>query len=155
MPDAANGSIHGDDCKLYYSATLGGEGSLTEIPQVIDDTLNSERRSAESNCRGDGEVSEHVGKPKNSLTVNLLAKRGSPGTAYLAMRAAYYAKTPHHYAFCTGDITHVGQHVAELQGIIKSWNETHPDNDTVKVACEIVRDPSATFASEVSVVAGS
>ena len=153
MTNAANGSIHGDECKLYFSATLGGEGSLTEIPQVIDDTLNSERRSAESNCRGDGEVSEHVGKPKNSLTVNLLAKRGTPGVAYLALRAAYYAKTPLHYAFCTGAIADTGQHVAELQGLIKSWNETHPDNDTVKVAVEIVRDPAAAFASEVSVVA--
>lgn len=152
MTNAANGSIHGDDCKMYYSATLGGEGALTEIPQVIDSSMNSERRSAESNCRGDAEVSEHVGKPRHTLSLNLLAKRGSPGTAYLALRAAYHAKTPLHYAFCTGDITHIGQHVHEMQGLIKNWNESHPDNDTVKVSAEIVRDPSATFVSEVSVI---
>ncbi len=77
MTTAANGSIHGDQCKVYYSATLGGLGSLTEIPQVIDSSKNTERRSAESNCRGDKEVSEHVGKPKHSMQLNLLAKRGT------------------------------------------------------------------------------
>lgn len=152
MVTAAPGSILGDDCKTYYSATLGGEGSLTEIPTVIDDQLTSERRSAESNCRGDAEVSEHIGKPKNSLTLNLLAKRGSPGTAYLALRTAYAAGTLLHWAFATGTITDVTQQVVEIEAKIKKWEESHPDNDTVKVAIELAKDASSTFATEWTVV---
>ena len=105
MPNAADGSVLGDDCKLYYSATLGGAGTLTEIPVVIDDAIASERRSVESNCRGDAEISEHTGKPKYSFTANMLFKRGTPGTTYAAMRTAYTAGTIHHYALASGTVT--------------------------------------------------
>ena len=39
MTNAADGSVLGDDCITYYSATLGGAGALTEIPVIIDDTI--------------------------------------------------------------------------------------------------------------------
>lgn len=153
MTNAADGSILGDNCKVYYSATLGGEGTVTEIPQVIDANVESERRSAESNCRGDAEVSEHIGKPKNSHSITLLAKRGTPATAFLALRAAYMAGTMLHWAFATGVITHVGQLVNEMEARIKKWSETHPDNDTVKVTIELAKDAESSFATEWSVVA--
>jgi hypothetical protein len=152
MPNVADGSVLGDDCKLYYSATLGGAGALTEIPVVIDDAINSERRSVESNCRGDAEISEHTGKPKYTLSVNMLFKRGSPGTTYAAMRAAYTAGTVHHYALASGTVTDVGQVVFRLEGRIKSWNETQPDNDTKKVSIEIAKAADNSYASNYSTV---
>ncbi len=155
MVDVTPGSMLGDNCKVYYSATLGGEGAVTEIPQVIDANVESERRSAESNCRGDAEVSEHIGKPKHSHTITLLAKRSTAGTAFLALRAAYMAGTMLHWAFATGVITHVGQLVTEMEARIKKWSETHPDNDTVKVTIELAKDAESAFATEWSVVAGA
>ena len=152
MPNAADGSVLGDDCKLYYSATLGGSGTLTEIPVVIDDAIASERRSVESNCRGDAEISEHTGKPKYSFTANMLFKRGTPGTTYAAMRAAYTAGTIHHYALASGTVTDVGQVLFRIEGRIKSWNETRPDNDTVKVAIEVAKAADNSYASNYSTV---
>ena len=152
MPNAADGSVLGDDCKLYYSATLGGSGSLTEIPVVIDDAIASERRAVESNCRGDSEISEHTGKPKYSFTANMLFKRGTPGSTYAAMRTAYAAGTVHHYALASGAIADVGQVVFRIEGRIKSWNETRPDNDTVKVAIEVAKAADNSYASNWSTV---
>lgn len=152
MPAAPDGSILGDDCKLYYSATLGGAGALTEIPQVIDITATSERRAVESNCRGDGEVSEHTGKPKHSISGTLLVKRGSPGTAYAALRAAYMAGTVHHYAASSGTITDTGNYVIRIEGRIKRWEESQPDNDTVKVSFEIAKAADNSYSTAFSVV---
>lgn len=153
MTNAADGSVLGDDCKMYYSATLGGAGSLTEIPVIIDDTIGSERRKAESNCRGDAEISEHVGKPKHTISFTMLVKRGTPGTTYLAMRTAYMSGTIHHYALATGTITDIGQHVFRLEGQISKWEETRGDNDTVKVTGEITKAAANTYASNWAVVA--
>lgn len=86
MPTAADGSVLGDDAKLYFSATLGGSGTLTEVPVVIDDTIGSERRTAESNCRGDSEISEHVGKPKHTISGTILHSRQLRSPAYHAHR---------------------------------------------------------------------
>jgi hypothetical protein len=155
MPTAAPGSVYGDNCKAYYSATLGDAGTLIEIPVAIDDTISSERRSAESNCRGDAEISEHLGKPKHSISMNLLAKRGTPGTTYVALRTAYFNGTVLHWALATGTITDETNQVVEIEGKIKKWDESHPDNDSVKVSIEITRDASSTFATEFSVVAGA
>jgi hypothetical protein len=152
MPAAADGSVLGDNCQLHYSATLGGSGALTEVPVIIDDAINSERRSAESNCRGDSEITEHVGKPKHSISANLLFKRGTPGATFVTLRNAYVNGTTLHFALTSGAIADTGQHVFRLEGKIKSWNETRPDNDTVKVAIEIAKDASNTYASNWSVV---
>lgn len=153
MPTVADGSVLGDDCKMYYSATLGGAGTLTEIPVIIDDTIGSERRAAESNCRGDAEISEHVGKPKHTISFTMLVKRGSVGATYLAMKTAYMAGTVHHYALATGAVTDIGQHVFRLEGVIKKWEETRGDNDTVKVSGEIAKAAANTYASNWAVVA--
>ena len=152
MPNVADGSVLGDDCKLYYSATLGGAGALTEIPVVIDDAISSERRAVESNCRGDAEISEHTGKPKYTISANMLFKRGTPGTTYAAMRSAYVAGTVHHYALASGAIADVGHVVFRIEGRIKCWNETRPDNDTVKVAIEIAKAADNSYASNYSTV---
>jgi hypothetical protein len=152
MPAAADGSVLGDNCQLHYSATLGGSGALTEVPVIIDDAINSERRSAESNCRGDSEITEHVGKPKHSISANLLFKRGTPGATFVTLRNAYNNGTVLHFALTSGAIADTGQHVFRLEGKIKSWNETRPDNDTVKVAIEIAKDAGNTYASNWSVV---
>jgi hypothetical protein len=152
MPTAADGSVLGDNCQLHYSATLGGSGALTEVPVVIDDAINSERRSAESNCRGDAEITEHVGKPKHSISANLLFKRGTPGATFATLRTAYINGTILHFALTTGAIADVGQSVFRLEGKFKSWNETRPDNDTVKVSVEIVKDAGNTYASNWSIV---
>ena len=152
MPTASPGSVLGDDCKLYYSATLGGAGALTEVPVSIDDTISSERRTAESNCRGDAEVSTHVGKPKYSITGSILFKRGTPGATFLTMRAAYAAGTTLHFALASGTVTDVDQHVFRLEGKFSRWEEARADGDTVKVSFEIQRTPDSTYASNWAVV---
>ncbi len=152
MPTADAGSVYGDNCKLYFSATLGGAGALTEAPVVIEDTIGSERRSAESNCRGDAEVSEHVGKPKHSISGSILMKRGSPGATYLTLKTAYMAGTLLHFALATGTITNIDEHVFRLEGKIKKWEEVRGDNDTVKVSFEIVKSAESTYASNWAVV---
>jgi hypothetical protein len=143
----------GDDCQLYYSATLGGSGSLTAIDAVIDDEISSERRTADSNARGDSEIKVLVGKPKHSLTGNMQVRVGSPATAYLAMKSAYYSKTVLHFAAATGDITHIGQQVFRFEGEITKWTESRPDGGQVQVAFEIMPTAASTYASSVSVVA--
>lgn len=153
MADAVPGSRLGDDCKLYYSATLGGSGTLTEIDCVIDDEISSERRTADSNARGDAEIKTLVGKPKHSLTGNMQVRVGSPGVAYLAMKAAYFAKTVLHFAATTGDITLVGQQVFRFEGQITKWTESRPDGGQTQVAFEIMPTSASTYASAVSVVA--
>lgn len=152
MPAAADGSVLGDNCQLHYSATLGGAGALTEVPVVIDDSISSERRSAESNCRGDSEIKELLGKPKHSISANLLFKRGTPGATFLTLQNAYVNGTVLHFALTSGAIADTGQHVFRMEGQIKSWNITRGDNDTVKVAIEIVPVASNTYASNWSVV---
>ena len=153
MPTAADGSVYGDNCKMYYSATLGGAGALTEIPVVIDDSIASERRTAESNCRGDAEIKTHVGKPKHTISGNMLMKRGTPGTTYLALKTAYMANTVLHWALATGTITDIAEHVFRMEGRLAKFEETRADNDSVKVAFEIQPDPISTYASNWAVVA--
>jgi hypothetical protein len=152
MPTAAAGSVYGDNCKMYYSATLGGAGALTEIPVIIDDTISQERRSAESNCRGDAEVSEHVGKPKNSITGTMLMKRSTVGATYLTLKTAFMANTPLHFALATGTITDIDEHVFRLEGRLKKFEESRGDNDTVKVSFEIAKAADSSYASNWSVV---
>jgi hypothetical protein len=155
MPTAADGSVLGDDAKLYYSATLGGAGTLTEVPVVIDDTIGSERRTAESNCRGDAEVSEHVGKPKHTISGTMLFKRGTPGATYLTLRNAYAAGTLLHFALASGTVADTAQHVFRIEGKFKRWEESRPDNDTIKASFEIARSPDSSYASNWAVVAGA
>ena len=135
MVDAVAGSILGDDCKLYYSATLGGSGVLTEIPVIIDDTLASERRAVESNCRGDAEIGELIGKPKHTISGTILAKRDTAGVGatFVALRDAYVNGTILPCAMATGERAHIGQYVFRLEGRLKRFCVTNPDNDTVKV----------------------
>lgn len=147
MPTAADGSVMGDNCKTYYSATLGGAGTLTEIPVIIDDTISSERRTAESNCRGDAEVKTHVGKPKHSLTGTILMKRGTPGATYLTLKTAYMANTILHFAVATGTVTDSAEHVFRMEGRFSKWEESRAENDSVKVSFEIQPDPVSTYAS--------
>jgi hypothetical protein len=155
MPTAADGSVLGDDCKLFYSATLGGAGTLTEVPVVIDDTLASERRTAESNCRGDSEISEHVGKIKHSITGTILFKRGTPGATGQTLRTAYMANTPLHFALSSGAIADVNQNVFRFEGRLKRWEESRPDNDVVKISFEIARNPDSGYASNLVIVTAS
>lgn len=151
MPTASDGSVMGDNCKTYYSATLGGAGVLTEIPVIIDDTVSSERRTAESNCRGDTEVKTHVGKPKHSLSGSMLHKRGTPGTAYLAMKTAYMANTTLHFVLATGTVTDTAEHAFRMEGKFSKWEESRAENDSVKVSFEIQPDPSSSYASNYAV----
>jgi hypothetical protein len=151
MVAAATGAIYGDDAKLYYSATLGGAGALTEIDCVVDDTVTRERRSSEVVYRGATEVMEHVGKSKNSISATLMLLVG--GATYLAMRSAFDAKTVLHYAATTGDITEIGCLVTRMEGQIKSWVESRPDNGNVTVSVEIVKSPKSTYSTVLAVVA--
>ena len=152
MANAADGSVLGDDCKTYYSATLGGAGALTEIPVIIDETISSERRAVESNCRGDAEITEHTGKPKHSISGTLLVKRGSVGATYGTLRDAYVNNTVLHWAFATGDSADIGQYIFRIEGRLKRWEETRPDNDTVKVAFEVAKAADNAYASNWSTV---
>ena len=151
MTDATPGAVYGDDAKLYYSATLGGAGALTEIDCVVDDTVTRERRSSEVVYRGATEVMEHVGKSKNSVSGTFMLLVG--GTAYLALRAAFDAKTVLHFAATTGDITEIGCLVTRMEGILKSWTESRPDNGNVTVSFEIVKSPRSTYATVLAVTA--
>jgi hypothetical protein len=152
MANAADGSVLGDDCITYYSATLGGAGALTEIPVIIDDTISSERRAVESNCRGDSEITEHTGKPKHSVSGTLLVTRGTPGATYATLRDAYVANTILAWAFATGDSADIGQHIFRMEGRLKRWEESRPDNDTVKVSFEIAKAADNTYASNWATV---
>jgi hypothetical protein len=152
MPAASPGSVLGDDCKLYFSATLGGAGALTEVPVSIDDTVSSERRTAESNCRGDSEVSTHVGKPKHTVSGSFLLKRGTPGATFLTLRAAYAAGTTLHFAFSTGTITDTDNQVFRMEGRFSRWEQANADGDTVKVSFEIQRTPDSTYSSNYATV---
>lgn len=152
MPTVLDGSVLGDECKLYFSATLGGAGTLTEVPVVIEDTISSERRSAESNCRGDSEIKEHIGKPKHSISGTMLFKRGTPGASLATLRTAYMANTMLHWASASGTIADEGQHVFRFEGKLKKWEQSNGDNDTVKVAFEIAPDPGSTYASVWAIV---
>ncbi len=158
MTDAAPGSVMGDDCKAYYSASLAASngtwsGSLTEIPLTVEDTIAREFRTAESNCRGDAEVSEHVGKIKFAPSGVLLFKRGTPGATYATLKAAALARTPLHFAFATGDITHIGNHVIRLEARFKKWEESRPEGDVIKVSYELARNPDSYYPTTESVVA--
>jgi hypothetical protein len=154
MPAAVIGPRLGDDAKLYYSATLGGAGALTELDCVIDDEISSERRSAESNVRGDSEVRMVLGKPKHTITANLQVRVGSVGANYLVMKNAYFANTVLAFALCTGDILLSGNQTFRMEGQISKWTETRPDGDTIKVAIEIVPAAIGTvYNSTVAVTA--
>jgi len=153
MTDATPGAVYGDDAKLYYSATLGGAGSLTVVDCVIDDTINRERRSSEVVYRGATEVMEHVGKCKTTISGNMMVLVGTPGTTYLVLKAAFQAKTTLHWAASTGDITYVGAQVTRFEGKIKSWTESRPDNGNVQIAFEIVKTPDSTYDTTLAVTA--
>lgn len=160
MTNAVPGPVYGDDATLYYSTSLAASngtfsGSLTEIDCVIDDTINRERRSSEVWYRGAPEGSEHVGKPKTTLSGTLMTLVGTPGVTYLVLKNAFDNNTLLHFAAATGDITEVGAQVTEFEGKIKSWNESRPDNGNVTVSFEIVRSPASYFPTEISVVAGA
>ena len=151
MADAVPGAVYGDDAKLYYSATLGGAGGLTEVGCVVDDTINRERRSSEVVYRGSVEVMEHVGKCKTTISGTLMVLVGAPGATYLALKAAFQAKTTLHWSAVTGDILLVGAQSTDFEGKIKSWSESRPDNGNVTVSFEIVKTPDSTFNTLLAV----
>ena len=74
-------------------------------------------------------------------------------SAVNAARNSGWAKTTLAYAASTGDITEVDAQVLRLEGKLKSWNETRGDNDSVKVAFEIVKTPDSTYDTTVSITA--
>jgi len=52
----------------------------------------------------------------------------------------------------TGDITHIGQYVFRLEGRLKRFEQSNPDNDTVKVSFEVTHAGENTYASNFSTV---
>lgn len=157
MPDAAPGSVLGDDCKFHYSTSVAASngtfsGTLTEAGVVIEDNITRERVTAVSNCRGDAEKSTAVGKGTTGITATLLLKRGTPGATYAALRAAYLANTLLHIALSTGLITDVGQYVTRLEGRITKWDEARAEGDVVKVTIEIARAVDSFYPTTDSVV---
>lgn len=153
MTAAVPGAVYGDDAKLYYSATLGGAGALTDIGCVVDDSLSRERRTSEVVYRGAVEVMEHVGKCKTSISGTLMVLIGTPGVTYLILKAAFHAKTTLHFSAATGDITLSGAQSTDFEGKIKSWSESRPDNGNVTVSFEIVKTPDSSFDTLVAVTA--
>lgn len=153
MTAATPGAVYGDDAKLYYATTLGGAGALTEVDCVIDDSITRERRTSEVVYRGAQEVMEHVGKNKTSIGATLMTLVGTPGVAYLVLKAAYEAKTTLHWAAATSDILLSGCQVCRFEGKIKSWVESRPDNGNVSVAIEIVKSPDSTYNTTLAVTA--
>lgn len=152
MPTAVVGPRLGDDARLYYSATLGGAGVLTAIDCVIDDEIASEKRTADSNVRGDNEIRTLIGKPRHSLSGNFQTRVGTAGVQYLVMKAAYIAGTVLHFAATTGDILDSGQQVFRSEMQISKWTESRPDGDSIKVAFELVPSALSTYASNFAVV---
>jgi len=149
MPTATAGPVYGDNARLYYSATLGGAGALTEIDCVIDDAVNVDFQSTEVVYRGADEVQELLGKAKKVISGTMQTLIGD--AAYLAMRTAAHAKTTLHFAASTGDITDVDAQVSRMEGKFKSWQESRGQNDSVKVSFEIVKTPDSTYASTIAV----
>ena len=135
----------GDDCKLYYDLSGAEAGTWVEADVIIDDGDTFERRVADSNCRGDAEIKQHVGKPKYELSGNLLFKLND--TEYEALRDAAHANTSIGIAVMNGAIATVGNEGWWRDMKFSQWNETRPDGDTVKIAFTLVTDASSTYVS--------
>jgi hypothetical protein len=45
--------------------------------------------------------------------------------------------------------------VFRIEGKFKRWEESRPDNDTIKASFEIARAPDSSYASNWAVVAGA
>jgi len=140
----------GDDCKLYYDV-LGAEvGSWVEADVIIDDGDTFERRTAESNCRGDVEVKVHVGNPKYTLSGTLLFKFGD--TEDDALLAAVQANTNLGIAVMNGNIATSGNEGWWRDMRFSQWNETRPDGDTVKITFTLTTNAASAYVSNFKTI---
>ena len=157
MVNATPGSVYGDNARLYYSTDVASSGTfsgtLVHADCVIEDTVNDERRQSDVVYRGATDIAVHVGKRKVTISGTMMTLVGTPGAAYVALRAAYLAKTLLHFAAATGDITEVGCQYTRFEGKIISWNESRPDNGNVTVSFEVAKDPGTTYATTSGVIA--
>jgi hypothetical protein len=145
MPLTDDVSQLGDDCYMYVDAS-GAEGSSwAACGVVIDDNDTLERRTADSNCREDVEIKQHVGKPKFEESGNLLFKRNH--TEYEILRDAARNNTSIGVALMNGIITEIGAEGWWRDMKITRWQESRPDGDTIKVAFTMVTDASSTYVS--------
>jgi len=141
----------GDDCKLYYDTSGAEAGSWVEADVIIDDGDTFERRTAESNCRGDAEVKEHVGKPKYNLSGTLLFKFGD--TEFVALQSAAQANTSLGIAVMNGAIATSANKGWWRDMKFSQWNENRPDGDTVKVSFTLVTDADSSYVSNFKTIA--
>ncbi len=135
----------GDDAVMYYDVAGAEQGSWGEADVVIDDSDTFERRTAESNCRGDAEIKQHVGKPKFEITGNLKFKLND--TNYEALRDAVHNNTSIGIARMNGDITTSGNGGWWRDMRFSRWSESRPDGDIIKVAFTLVTDASSSYVS--------
>jgi hypothetical protein len=141
----------GDDFKFYYDI-LGAEiGTWALADAIIDDADSFERRTAESNCRGDVEIKTAVGKPKFEESGTLLFKKSDTG--YEALRDAAQANTNLGIALYDGLIATSGNEGWFRDMRFSSWAETRPDGDTVKVAFTLVTNADSTYVSNFNTTA--
>lgn len=135
----------GDDMKMYYDLSGAEQGTWVEADVIIDDSDTFERRTAESNCRGDAEIKTHVGKPKYELSGTLLMK--AEDTEYEALRDAAHGNDSIGIATMNGAIATVGSEGWWRDMKFSQWNEQRPDGDTVKISFTLVTDASSTYVS--------
>lgn len=135
----------GDDCKMYVDSAGAEGGSWALVDVIIDDSDTNERVTADSNCRGDVEIKQHVGKPKFEESGNLLFKRND--TNYEILRDAYLANTTVGIALMNGVITDIGAEGWWRDMKITKWNETRPEGDTIKVAFTMVTAADSAYVS--------
>lgn len=146
MPLIDDVSQLGEDCEMSVDVAGAEQGSWVTVGAVIDDSDTFERNTADSICRGDAEVKQHVSsKAKFEESGNLLFKRND--TAYEALRDAAHANTSIGVALMNGGIAVVGAEGWWRDMKISRWNESRPDGDTIKVAFTMVTDADSAYVS--------
>jgi len=109
----------GLDCVLAYNTTIAASptiGSFVIVPETMDANLACAHGKIETPSRASKWKSKIPGMSELSMTFSYMWQ-GDPGdTVLTALRTAFLAKTPWHWAFMDNDLTAPGP--AGAQGIL-------------------------------------
>ncbi len=132
----ATGLRFGASAILYYNTGTFGTPTWTAITNVGDLELDIDFEEAEASTRGAGMATEPT---LQHFEIGFEMLEDMSDSVFVALKAAFLAKTLKDFFVCSGVYTNSGENYARSEGKIVSFKKTEPLKGINKYACKIKR----------------
>jgi len=134
--------IMGVDCILARNSGSYGSPTWSTVSIARDVSLNMERKAGDTSKRGGGgHASELVGNSDTGVEFEVIYD--PTDTQFIALQAAYMAKTVVEFAIANGTIATTGTNYLRAHFQLHKFSRTEPLDDASKVSCMIKVAPNA------------